>query len=207
MKIIFSVLLAVIVSLLPVFQRPPNAYPLPGASDNTVLRHALQRKPSALPRVFCQKADGYHQVKAVLPPKTGRACVLIDPSYEERMDDERVVAAIGSAHQRCAHAVCLLWYPVAQRARITRLERALQRRGAPNTVLYEFTVRQQPAHHEQGMTGTGMIVVNPPWGLTDKMRHALPFLSSVLRQDSSTIGTVENTPRWRIQTVTKESSS
>lgn len=43
-----------------------------------------------------------------------------------------------------------------------------------------FELAQLADSDEQGMTASGMIIVNPPWTLQVEMQQALPFLAEKL---------------------------
>lgn len=60
------------------------------------------------------KKDGLKGAIHLLPPKEGRALVLIDPSYEVKSDYEAVVACICTLKEACPQAEILLWYPVLE---------------------------------------------------------------------------------------------
>jgi len=137
----------------------------------------LQALFANIPNVKVQHADGLLELKAVLPPAERRAITLIDPSYEIKEDFARVATALVDAHRRFAVGVYMLWYPVIHRANITRLEDQLVRSGIRNILLAELTVRPDSA---QGMRGSGIIVINPPWTLQENLQQILPYLAELL---------------------------
>ena len=67
------------------------------------------------------KADGYLQLKAKLPPVSRRGTVLIDPPYEIKTDYQAVVTGINEGYKRFATGTYALWYPVVLRAQIKRM--------------------------------------------------------------------------------------
>ena len=129
-------------------------------------------------RIKLLREDGLKALQALLPPRERRGLVLIDPSYEVKDDYRAVVSALKEAHRRFATGSYALWYPVVERARIERLERALIDSGIRNSHLYELAIAPDSAGH--GMTGSGMIVINPPWTLRDEMAATLPWLAEAL---------------------------
>ena len=61
------------------------------------------------PRVMVQAGDGFAGLQSVLPPPSRRALVLIDPSYEDKSDYRRVLAALRDALKRFpAGCICAL---------------------------------------------------------------------------------------------------
>ena len=122
--------------------------------------------------------DGFHAVRALLPPIERRGLVFIDPPYEVKTDYQAVVDALVAAHRRFATGVYAIWYPVVDRERVDQLERKVKASGIRDIRLFELSVRPDSAGH--GMTGSGMLVVNPPWTLAADLAAALPYLAQVL---------------------------
>lgn len=134
-------------------------------------------------RVHCHFEDGYKKSIALLPPREKRGLVLVDPSYEIKDDYVKVVEQIKVMHKRFATGVYALWYPVVEAARIKKLEADIVRTGIKRIHLYEVSVTDN--HDEPGMTGTGMLVVNPPWQLEEKIGEALAYLAPLVSRTGS----------------------
>ena len=125
-----------------------------------------------------RRVDGLAALVHRLPPPERRGVVLIDPSYEIKTDYEDVVAALARAHRRFATGAFLLWYPVIDRARTEALLADLRATCIPRQLRLEICARPDAAG--RGMTGAGMLVVNPPWTLADAAMLGLPWLARVL---------------------------
>lgn len=125
--------------------------------------------------------NGFKSLPALLPPASRRGLVLIDPPYEVKSDFNTVVRTLQQAHRRFATGIYALWYPVVDRRQINWLEGALRSSGIPNMQRFELGVC--PDSSARGMTSSGMVVVNPTWGLFEKMQHILPTLATLLGQD------------------------
>ena len=125
-----------------------------------------------------RRSDGLAALVDRLPPPERRGVTLIDPSYEIKSDYEAVVAALARAHRRFATGVFLLWYPVIERDRTEALMTALTATGIPRQLRLELSSR--PDGPGRGMTGSGLIVVNPPWTLADAAGKGLPWLAAAL---------------------------
>lgn len=122
--------------------------------------------------IFHQK-DGLEMALALCPPTPRRGLLLIDPSYEVKADYEAIPKLIGHVARKWNVGVIALWYPVldgrvaasgAQRAMVTRL-----RAEHPEALIHE--VRFPPAREGHGMIGSGMVVLNPPWGLEGEAKR------------------------------------
>jgi 23S rRNA (adenine2030-N6)-methyltransferase len=129
-------------------------------------------------RISVFHADGLTNCLKLLPPPERRGLVLIDPSYEIKSDCQQVVETLVAMHKRFATGSYALWYPVIERRRNQKLERAIQGSGIKNVQLFELGIRADS--NGLGMTASGMIVINPPWTLAAEMNRILPWLTDVL---------------------------
>ncbi len=139
---------------------------------------SLQRMFGKNRRVRVLAENGFVGCVAAMPPPERRGLVLIDPPYEIKSDYDQVVDMLVKAHRRFSTGVYALWFPVVDRQRIDQLEKALKRSGIASIDLYELAVR--PDSDERGMNASGMVVINPPWGLRAEMETCLPWLAKEL---------------------------
>jgi len=133
-------------------------------------------------RVRCLRADGFASLKALLPPPSRRALVLMDPSYELVSDYEAVVAAADEGLRRLANAVILVWYPLLSRPEAKALPDALAAAAARRDRPWLDTrLSVAPLiDGSRGMTGSGVFAINPSFGLADELAEALPELAAAL---------------------------
>ncbi|WP_202305018.1 23S rRNA (adenine(2030)-N(6))-methyltransferase RlmJ [Dryocola clanedunensis] len=143
-------------------------------SDFPLLRSEFQKDN----RARVERADGYTQLKAKLPPVSRRGLILIDPPYEIKTDYHDVVKGISEGYKRFATGTYALWYPVVLRQQIKRMLRELEETGIRRILQIELAVR--PDSDQRGMTASGMIVINPPWKLEQQMTNVLPWLHKTL---------------------------
>lgn len=129
-------------------------------------------------RVEITHKDGFKHCLVNMPPQQRRGLVLMDPSYEIKTDYNQVFETLLQLHKRFATGTFALWYPVVQRHRIDELEQKISASSMTNVELFELA--QLADSNAQGMTASGMIVVNPPWTLKAEMQQAMPFLASQL---------------------------
>lgn len=124
------------------------------------------------------KTDGFAAIKALLPPPTRRAVVLIDPPYEVKQDYDTLVATLEDGLKRFPTGCFLVWYPILARPESRRLPKKLLKLGAAARGWLHATLEvSAPAADGLGMTGSGMFVLNPPWVLADQLAEALPWLT------------------------------
>jgi len=112
-----------------------------------------------------QQRDGFEMANAVCPPTPRRGLMLIDPSYEVKSDYDRIARLIGQLHRKWNVGVILLWYPLLT--------------GSPHgAMLAELAgmfpeglrseVRFPPAREGHRMHGSGIFVVQPPYGMAEE---------------------------------------
>ena len=70
-----------------------------------------------------------------------------------------------------------------ERRWVQRFERAIRATGIASLDLYELCVA--PDGHGRGLTGSGLIVVNPPWQVREEIALALPWLERELGGDGA----------------------
>lgn len=142
--------------------------------------HALlAARFAGMPRTRVTREDGLALLGAWMPPPERRAVVLIDPSYELKAEYAAVVRSLAKAHRRFASGIYLLWYPVIERSHAETLLDALRATGI--RAMFQLELCVLPDSPGRGMTGSGMIVVNPPWVLPEAAARGLPWIGERLR--------------------------
>jgi 23S rRNA (adenine2030-N6)-methyltransferase len=138
-----------------------------------------------------QTADGFVALKAMLPPPTRRALILIDPPYEEKQDYQRVLSALREGLKRFAGGVYAVWYPQLLRAEAKQLPERLKQLPVKSWLNVTLSVKA-PGEDGFGMHGSGMFIVNPPWLLPGVLQEVMPYLLKVLGQDTGAGFTLES---------------
>ncbi|WP_091342579.1 23S rRNA (adenine(2030)-N(6))-methyltransferase RlmJ [Alkalimonas amylolytica] len=121
-----------------------------------------------------EKMDAWAGIKAMLPPLARRGLVLIDPPYELSHEYDDVVKGLQLALQRFATGCYAIWYPVIDRGHIERF--VAQVAALPVTDLLRIEWCPKADSTGFGMTGSGMLVINPPYLLAEQCRAMLPWL-------------------------------
>jgi len=146
-------------------------------SDFKFLEKNIKQQKS----IRLSQSDGYKGLIANVPPASKRALVMIDPSYERKEDYQQVIDVLINAHKRFATGTYALWYPVVERFRVDRIEKALINSGIRRIQLFELGIQNDTNRY--GMTAAGMIVINSPWTLMGKMQKLLPKLAETVSVD------------------------
>jgi len=153
--------------------------------DRLVLMETLPKEASALSAalgrqrlVSVLESDGYAALKAQLPPRENRGLVLIDPPYESDLEFDRVLAGLEIAHERWPTGTYCVWYPLTDRAGPLRFRHNLERSDIRRVL--DLTLSVLPADAQVGMSGAGLVLVNPPWLLDERLKELLPQLHRLL---------------------------
>jgi 23S rRNA (adenine2030-N6)-methyltransferase len=122
--------------------------------------------------------DGWIALFANIPPKERRGLTLIDPPYEESGDFARLSDALAQAHRKWSSGLYVLWYPIKAREAPDALARRLRRLDVPKILRCELSVA--PPRADAALTGSGLIIVNPPFPLERELQVLLPVLAGSL---------------------------
>jgi 23S rRNA (adenine2030-N6)-methyltransferase len=141
-----------------------------------------KRSASRGKRVILQHEDGFEGLKALLPPPSRRALVLIDPPYEVKDDYRRVVQTLDDALQRFSTGTYAVWYPVLQRNESRQLPERLKKLNADSWLDVTLSIGS-PMPDGFGLRSSGMFILNPPWTLEATLRTMMPELLALLRFD------------------------
>jgi len=131
---------------------------------------------SATVRVECN--DGYERMRAHLPPAERRGLLFIDPPYEEQQDFSRVTATLVEALRRFQTGVFVAWYPIKDERETAAWHTALSKAIDAEMVAGELWL--YPRDSRVALNGSGMLIVNPPYLIADRMREWLPALQTQL---------------------------
>ncbi len=118
-----------------------------------------------------------------MPVTTPRLCVLIDPSYERKAEYQEVVDAVTYSLAKVRHAVLLVWYPLLPAGNHHTLLNGLRESGIRKIWRSELH-RHTPNEQSHGMYGSGMLVINPPWGLDERLAAAMANITPLLGSES-----------------------
>lgn len=132
------------------------------------LKTAMAASPS-MTGLNIKQIDGMQFAQSICPPEPRRGLMLIDPSYEIKSDFETLPSAIYKLHRKWNVGVIALWYPVLKNGTHLPLVEGMLRANFPDCLHSE--VRFKPAQKGHGMFGSGMFVINAPWGLAAEAKR------------------------------------
>jgi 23S rRNA (adenine2030-N6)-methyltransferase len=131
-------------------------------------------------RVHMHDRDSYEGLPGLVPPPERRGLVLIDPSYEVRQELAAVVTALATGHGRWPGGTWLIWYPLLRDPQTARLPAKLAATGIRRIFRAELEVESKG---HMGLRGSGMLMINPPYGMDTALANLLPWLWERLAND------------------------
>lgn len=145
-------------------KHPRDAYTLRGVMRDTA--------------AAVHERDAYELWLAMLPTRTARGVVVVDPPYEQPDERARITATLAAAHRKWAHGVTVIWYPLKDRATHTRWKEQLRKLRIPKVMGVEHWLYDddQPGIYN----GAGLFIVNPPYAFTQALPPLLEALRAVL---------------------------
>lgn len=124
--------------------------------------HAHLRANLAAYPVKIRQQDGFAMAQEICPPTPRRGLLLVDPSYEVKTEYDSIPRHLAQIARKWNVGILMLWYPIlassAHTPMLTHLAAAF-----PDALRHE--VRFPPVRAGHRMLGSGLFVVNPPYGL------------------------------------------
>lgn len=141
--------------------------------DAGTLRRVMRGSGAAV-----HERDAYELWLAMVPPRTARGMVVVDPPYEQTDERARIAATLAAAHRKWAHGVTAIWFPLKERATQQRWTEQLRRLNIPKMLRIEHWLydSEQPGVYN----GAGLFIVNPPYAFTQTLPPLLEALRAAL---------------------------
>lgn len=141
--------------------------------DAYTLRGVMRDTPAAV-----HERDAYELWLALVPPRTPRGVVVVDPPYEQTDERARITATLASAHRKWAHGVTVIWYPLKDRGTHALWKDKLRKLGIPKFLSVEHWLYDsvQPGIYN----GAGLFIINPPFAFTQALPPQLEALRAAL---------------------------
>ncbi|MBA4762319.1 23S rRNA (adenine(2030)-N(6))-methyltransferase RlmJ [Sphingomonas sp.] len=144
--------------------------------DAGELRRVMRGSPAAV-----HERDAYELWLAMLPTRTARGVVVVDPPYEQTDERARITATLAAAHRKWAHGVTVIWYPLKDRTTHQQWKNKLRNLRIPKFLVVEHWLYDAD---EPGIyNGAGLFIVNPPYAFTQALPPLLEALRATLAPD------------------------
>jgi len=131
---------------------------------------AAEREVESLGRTRTEIGDGYAALKAFLPPEERRGLVLIDPPYESLDELKSMLQAFKDAYRRWPSGVFLMWYPIRSAVQRSMVHARFEALQIPKMLFADLAIHPDDAG--VGLAGSGLMIVNPPYGADDYLNDA-----------------------------------
>ncbi len=137
--------------------------------------HAALRKAVKGTGAKLYRQDGFELAASLCPPDPRRGIMLIDPSYEIKADYAALPGRIATFARAWPVGVIALWYPILRDPVHGPMLAAL-RKAHPGALRHD--VLFAPMRDGHRMVGSGLFVINPPWGLEDALGALEPAFAA-----------------------------
>jgi 23S rRNA (adenine2030-N6)-methyltransferase len=131
---------------------------------------AAEREIYSSGRLRIEVGEGYAALRSHLPPPERRGLVLIDPPYENAEELPALGAALADAHRRWPTGTFVAWYPIVSAMQRRRVHARFAALALPKMLLADLAVHPDDA--SAGLAGSGVLLVNPPYGADEFLRQA-----------------------------------
>jgi len=131
---------------------------------------AADRQIESLGRIRTEIDDGYAALRAFLPPDERRGLVLIDPPYESLDELKLMLRAFTDAYRRWPGGIFLMWYPIRSAMQRNTVHARFESLGIPKMLFADLAIHPDDAG--LGLAGSGLMIVNPPYGADEYLREA-----------------------------------
>lgn len=132
------------------------------------LKKYFGRKPQA----HIHKRDAVVAINALVPFKEKRGVVFIDPSYEVKEEYQTIAEMVKRAYLKFPQGIYMIWYPLLQAGRHATLCAELKR-SFQDIWQHEWIAVKSDM---EGLYGSGIMIINPPWRLDQMVQDSLRFL-------------------------------
>jgi 23S rRNA (adenine2030-N6)-methyltransferase len=148
-------------------------------AEARALEKVLPHSGALAQRVRVATGDGFALLRAWLPPPERRGLTFIDPPYEESREDfERGRHAAAEALRRFPTGVVAIWYPIKDERDTAAWQAALA--GELDCELIAAELSLYPRDSRAALNGSGMLILNPPYQLAERLERWLPELHARL---------------------------
>lgn len=177
---------------------PPHHYPGSPYIIQHFLRdqdtaHLIEKHPAAFSvlkqhfgksnQLHTHERDAYEGMNALIPFKEKRGVVFIDPSYEVKMEYQLIAEAVNRLIQKFANGIFLIWYPLLYNMNYHLQLIDILNQG-PATKLWRFEWTPFKVIEQKGIYGSGVLLINPPWGVDEVVTSTFEHLKETVYPDS-----------------------
>lgn len=127
-------------------------------------------------QVEVHRRDAREGLPALLPPRERRGLVLVDPPYERAEEYREVPDMLRKSYSRWPTGGFLLWYPLLAGDPHVPMLASIAASGIRKILVHELTLLPTAP----GLRGSGLLWINPPWGIDAELRQGGDWLAERL---------------------------
>ena len=144
----------------------------------------LKRQFNSRDTAFVHERDAYEFLLGVLPPKEKRGIILIDPPFEKKDEEHLIAHAMEKALPRFTQGVYLIWFPLTGKHPVWTATPKLQTvLKSAKTLRVNIRLNSLRSSEEEGLIGTSLLVINPPYLLKEKLEKIMPYFIKLFGRD------------------------
>src|SRR5260370_325922 len=129
---------------------------------------ALQRKDAAFFGLDSHAGRGFYDLQAPEAHKSGAAERGIQRLIETNLGEPALARYFGAI--RWPSGIFLLWYPIRSASQRSMVHARFEALRIPKMLLADLAIHPDDAG--VGLAGSGLLIVNPPYGADEHLRHA-----------------------------------
>lgn len=139
---------------------------------------SLSKYLSMFKNVTLTNIDAYNSIKAQIPPAEKRGFILIDPPFEKQNEFELLTKNIKLWQEKFPQGHYAIWYPIKAQDNSLELNEYVKYMGFSNSYRTEFL--RHPRSQRDSFNGCGMLLLNAPFTVIDRLRAAQSELETCL---------------------------
>jgi 23S rRNA (adenine2030-N6)-methyltransferase len=141
----------------------------------------LQNSFKGVPHVKIEQKDGFQCLANDMPLAGRRGLVLVDPSYEIKSEYADLPKHLRQALKKWPQGQFMIWYPMLAAGLHRQMLTALRRTEIKDMLVSEI-ILEAPPQESFGMYGSGLIIINPPFGFETALEEMSSFIAEHLPQ-------------------------
>lgn len=139
----------------------------------------LQKSFEGVANVKIEQKDGFQQLAGKVPFAERRGLVLVDPSYEIKTEYAELPKQLQQAYRKWPQGQFMIWYPMLGAGLHRQMLTAMRQSAVKDMLVSEITFDAPPAENF-GLQGSGIIVINPPFGFERVLNELTQFIAAHL---------------------------
>lgn len=139
----------------------------------------LQNSFTGAPNVKIEQKDGFQCLTANVPFADRRGLVLVDPSYEIKSEYADLPKQLKQAYKKWPQGQFMIWYPMLGAGLHHQMLTTLRQTDIKDMLISEIRL-EAPPPEGFGMYGSGVIIINPPFGFETTLNQMTQFIAAHL---------------------------